>query len=118
MISGIDRGLIVNRFSGGQPSSNGDFSGVAKNSFLIEKGKVSSAVSETMISGNIIDMLNNIVAISKEQTTDGLSFMPWAEFDGVTQIRKNFLRLLCILSRRIHIMILAAGADIISGAFK
>lgn len=84
MISGIDRGLIVNRFSGGQPSSNGDFSGVAKNSFLIEDGKVSSAVSETMISGNIIDMLNNIVAISKEQTTDGLSFMPWAEFDGVT----------------------------------
>jgi len=84
MISGIDRGLIVNRFSGGQPSSNGDFSGVAKNSFLIENGKVSSAVSETMISGNIIDMLNNIVAISKEQTMDGLSFMPWAEFDGVT----------------------------------
>ena len=72
MIAGIDKGLIVNRFSGGQPSSNGDFSGVAKNSFLIEDGKVSSAVSETMISGNIIDMLNNIVAISKEQTTDGL----------------------------------------------
>ena len=37
-----------------------------------------------MISGNIIDMLNNIVAISSEQQSDGMTFMPWAEFDGVT----------------------------------
>ncbi len=84
MIKGIDKGLIINRFSGGHPSTNGDFSGVAKNSFIIENGRIGSAVSETMISGNIIDMLNNIVAISKEQETDGMSFMPWAEFDGVT----------------------------------
>ena len=84
MIKDIDRGLIINRFSGGQPSTNGDFSGVAKNSFLIENGKIGSAVSETMISGNIADMLNNIVAISSEQMSDGLTFMPWCEFDGVT----------------------------------
>ena len=84
MIKGIDKGLIINRFSGGSPSINGDFSGVAKNSFLIENGKIRSAVSETMISGNIIDMLNNIVAISSEQVTDGMNILPWAEFDGVT----------------------------------
>ena len=84
MIKDIDRGLIINRFSGGQPSTNGDFSGVAKNSFLIENGKIGPAVSETMISGNINDMLNNIVAISSEQMSDGMTFMPWCEFDGVT----------------------------------
>ncbi len=84
MIKDIDKGLIINRFSGGDPSINGDFSGVAKNSFIIENGKIGSAVSETMISGNILDMLNNIVAISKEQVTDGSTLMPWAEFDGVT----------------------------------
>ena len=84
MIKDIDKGLIINRFSGGQPSTNGDFSGVAKNSFIIENGKIGPAVSETMISGNIIDMLNNIVAISSEQQSDGMTFMPWAEFDGVT----------------------------------
>ncbi len=84
MIKDIDKGLIINRFSGGAPSINGDFSGVAKNSFIIENGKIGSAVSETMISGNIIDILNNIVAISSEQVTDGMTFLPWAEFDGVT----------------------------------
>lgn len=84
MIKGIDKGLLVNRISGGSPSSNGDFSAVAKNSFIIENGKIGSAVSETMISGNIRDMLNNIVEISKEQDSNGLSFIPWVEFDGVT----------------------------------
>ena len=39
ILSGIDKGLILNRFSGGQPGTNGDFSGVAKNSFLIENGE-------------------------------------------------------------------------------
>lgn len=84
MIKGIDKGLLVNRLSGGRPSSNGDFSAVAKNSFIIENGKIGPAVSETMISGNIQEMLNNIVTISKEQDSDGISFIPWVEFDGVT----------------------------------
>lgn len=45
MISGIDRGLIVNRFSGGQPSSNGDFPASRRTVFLskTEKSAVQSA---------------------------------------------------------------------------
>lgn len=84
MIKSVDKGLLVNRISGGNPSSNGDFSAVAKNSFIIENGKTGSAVSETMISGNILDMLNNIVEISEEQVNDGKTILPWVEIDGVT----------------------------------
>ena len=36
MIASVDRGLIVGGFSGGQPGANGEFSGVAKNSFYVE----------------------------------------------------------------------------------
>lgn len=45
MISGIGRGLIVNRFSGGQPSSNGDFPASRRTVFLskTEKSAVQSA---------------------------------------------------------------------------
>ncbi|HHI79780.1 MAG TPA: TldD/PmbA family protein, partial [Planctomycetes bacterium] len=57
LVEGIDRGVLLGRFSGGNPSENGDFSGVAKNSFLIEKGAVGAALSETMVSGNICRML-------------------------------------------------------------
>ena len=84
MIKGIKKGIIVGRFSGGAPSSNGDFSGVAKNSFLVEDGQIKGAVSETMINGNLADILKNIVAISKETVADGTSVLPYIAVSGVT----------------------------------
>ena len=84
LIAGIEKGVLVCRFSGGEPANNGDFSGVAKNSFLIENGKVTSPVSETMISGNMAEMLNNVRGFSKETVCDGSSVLPYAAFDGVT----------------------------------
>ena len=83
MIKNIKKGLIVGRFSGGQPGVNGDFSGVEKNSFLIEDGKVKGAVSETMINGNLAELLNNLVAISRETTADGTTVLPYMAFDKV-----------------------------------
>ena len=84
LIGAIGRGVLVNRFSGGQPGTNGDFSGVAKNSFLIENGKVTRPISETMISGNLAEMLNRVVDISSETVCDGLTVLPWVSFDGIT----------------------------------
>ncbi len=84
IIAGIEKGILVGRFSGGDPAQNGDFSGVAKNSFLIENGKITCAASETMIAGNLAGMLKNLVAISKERVYDGYSILPYAAFDGIT----------------------------------
>ncbi len=84
IVKSIDRGIVVGRFSGGEPSANGDFSGVAKNSFLIENGKITKALSETMISGNLADMMNDLVAISSECVEDGASVLPYAAFGGIT----------------------------------
>ena len=84
IVASIDRGILVGRFSGGAPASNGDFSGVAKNSFLIEHGKIGPALSETMIAGNLADMLNRLRAISTEQVADGMSVLPYMAFDGIT----------------------------------
>jgi len=84
MIKSIDRGVLLNRFSGASPGPSGDISGVAKNSFLIENGKVTDALSETMVSFNVIDVLKNIPAISKEQIKNGYNIMPWCCFDGIT----------------------------------
>lgn len=83
MIKNIKKGLIIGRFSGGQPGINGDFSGVAKNSFLVEDGQIKGAVSETMINGNLADLLNNLVAISRETVADGNSVLPYMAFDKV-----------------------------------
>jgi PmbA protein len=84
MIRGVDRGILLNRFSGGSPGPSGDISGVAKNSFLIENGAISGALKETMVSFNIVDILMNITSVSSERCKNGISVMPWCCFDGVT----------------------------------
>ncbi len=84
IIAGIERGLIVGRFSGGEPGASGDFSGVAKNSFLIENGKIAGPVSEVMISGNLADILKNVRAVSRETVSDGGGVLPYVAFDGIT----------------------------------
>ena len=83
MIKGIDQGILVGRFSGGDPANSGDFSGVAKNSYRIEQGVIKEALTETMINGNLADLLMHIRAISLEQVKDGSSLLPWIAFDGV-----------------------------------
>ena len=84
IIKNIDKGILLCRFSGGNPSDNGDFSGVAKNSYYIEKGKIKFPIIETMISGNISQMFMNITNISKETVDFGDSILPWISFDGIT----------------------------------
>ena len=83
VISTVNKGIIMGGFSGGEPGVNGDFSGVAKNSFLIENGKIKCALSETMVNGNLAEMFNNIRAISKEQICDGGSVLPYIAVDGI-----------------------------------
>ena len=83
MIASVDRGLIVGGFSGGEPGANGEFSGVAKNSFYVENGKIAGAVTETMINGNLEQIFNNVIAVSKEQVCDGHSVLPWMACGGV-----------------------------------
>jgi PmbA protein len=77
VIGGVRRGALVGRLSMGSPAPNGNFSGVIKNSFAIEGGAVRTALSETMITGNMAQMLQDIVAVSRE-TLDGAGWrLPW-----------------------------------------
>lgn len=77
MIGGIKKGLMLMRFSGGNPSPNGDFSGVAKNSFLIENGEITRPVKEVMVSGNLVQLFSNVNQVSREVINNGKSEFPW-----------------------------------------
>ncbi len=83
MIASVKKGLILGGFSGGEPGTNGEFSGVAKNSFLIEDGKIRNAVTETMVNGNLGEIVKNIRAISKELCIDGGMVVPYIAVDGI-----------------------------------
>lgn len=84
MVSQVKRGLLIARFSGGAPSPNGDFSGVAKNSYYIENGKIMYPVTETMISGNLVEVFKNIQEISSERVDFGNGLIPYVLTTGVT----------------------------------
>ena len=84
MIKSIDKGLIVGFISCGAPGVNGELAGVAKNAFYIENGEIKHAVTETMISFNLINVLYNIIAISKETLCNGEWVIPYIMADDIT----------------------------------
>jgi PmbA protein len=71
ILRGVPRGAVVGRLSMGNPAANGDFSGIIKNSFAIDGGVVGTALSETMINGNVAQMLRDVVAVSPAHDTGG-----------------------------------------------
>lgn len=84
IIKGVERGILVARYSGGSPSANGDFSGVAKNSYYIENGRIMYPVSETMIAGNLAELFKSIKDISAERVDFGSAILPYVHAGGVT----------------------------------
>lgn len=83
LIAGVPRGAVVGRLSMGMPASNGNFSGVIKNSFLIEGGRVGAALSEVMVTGNMAQMLRDVVAVSAERLDTGDTLLPWVRIAGL-----------------------------------
>lgn len=83
LIGQVARGAVVGRLSMGLPAPNGDFSGVIKNSFRIDGGAVGPALAETMISGNIARMLQDVQAVSRERLDTGATVLPWLRIGGL-----------------------------------
>lgn len=82
MIKNVKQGILLGRFSGPEPGTDGSFSGVAKNSFYIENGKIQYPISETMISGNLFEMLKNVKALSDKTINFGSCILPWIQASG------------------------------------
>lgn len=83
IIAAVPQGALVNRLSMGDPAPNGDFSGVIKNSFVIDGGRVGPALAETMINGNVAQMLKDVLAVSAERIDSGSDALPWLRIGGL-----------------------------------
>lgn len=84
MMAGMKEGILIARFSGGNPNDRGDFSGIAKNSYYVKDGKIQFPIKETTVSGNMVDLLKSVKAVSRERVNFGGSVLPWVLTDGVT----------------------------------
>jgi PmbA protein len=84
IIAGTRRGVLLCGLSGVVPNANLDISGVAKNSFYVEDGAIQYALTETMVTFNLQDLLTQIRAIARESVDFGNTRMPYLAAGGVT----------------------------------
>jgi PmbA protein len=78
------RAVLVSRFSGSSNPITGEFSGVVKGGFLLEKGK-RTAVREVQIAGNLYDALKSISGVSREvRLLDGNVHAPAIRVEDVS----------------------------------
>ncbi len=84
IIKGVERGILVTGFIGGNSNSvNGDFSiGVVGQ--LIENGKIVHAVNEMNIAGNASEVLNQLVAMGNDPYPYSSTRTPTMWFKDIT----------------------------------
>ncbi|MDP2343160.1 MAG: TldD/PmbA family protein [Deltaproteobacteria bacterium] len=80
----LGNGLLIGRFSGNVDEVSGDFSGVAKGSFLVKNGKKTAAVQETLIAGNVYELFNKLIARGSTLHRNMTTECPYVLVDGVT----------------------------------
>ncbi len=84
MVARGERAMWVGRYSGSTNAVTGDFSGVVKNGFLLEKGR-RRPVREVLIAGNLFEMLGRISALSRErQDVGGSALVPAIRAEDVS----------------------------------
>ena len=79
-----ERAVLVSRFSGSTNPVTGDFSGVVKGGFLLHAGE-RKPLKETLISGNLFDLLQRISGVSREiRNIEGRARIPALRVEDVS----------------------------------
>jgi PmbA protein len=80
----VPRIVVVNRFSGSSDPVTGEFSGVVKGGFLLRGGE-RIPLRETLIAGNLYDLLRRISGISRErENLYGRAWIPALRVEDVS----------------------------------
>lgn len=83
LIAGVDRGILITGFNGGNcNSSTGDFS-YGIEGFLIEKGKLTTPVSEMNVTGNMISLWSSLLETGNDPRLSSSWRIPSLVFEGV-----------------------------------
>jgi PmbA protein len=84
LVADIANGLLVRRFSGNVDPISGDYSGAVKSAQLIERGKLTRAVSGTLIAGSAFEALRHISGISRERQPVFSMLLPYLRIEDVS----------------------------------
>lgn len=84
LLHDLGDGLLIGRFSGNVDEVSGDFSGVAKGSFLVKNGRKIAPVQETMIAGNVFELFTKLLASGHTLHRNMTTECPYVLVDGLT----------------------------------
>jgi len=84
MISNIDDGYYINKFSWLNPNMlNGSFGVEIRNGYYIKNGELSIPIKLGNVSGNVLEMIKNCLFISKEREFSGAALLPYIAFSDL-----------------------------------
>ncbi|MDO8578428.1 MAG: TldD/PmbA family protein [Dehalococcoidales bacterium] len=91
MISDIKEGLVVDDLMGADQGNilGGDFAGNILLGYKVENGKIVGRVKDTMVSGNIYQLLKEITAVGEARWVGGGLFVPPLYFSRVSVTSKG-----------------------------
>ncbi|KAA6326512.1 Metalloprotease PmbA [termite gut metagenome] len=83
LIAGTEKGILVTGFNGGNcNSSTGNFS-YGIEGFLIEKGKLTTPISEMNVTGNMLTLWNSLIEAGNDPRLSSSRRIPSLVFEGV-----------------------------------
>jgi PmbA protein len=89
LIAQIDEGIIIDQVLGGSSGISGDFSVNIDLGFYVKKGEILGRVKDTMISGNVYNVLKEVIALGADNDWNGGIFTPSLIVDGISVTGKK-----------------------------
>ncbi|MEL6930520.1 MAG: TldD/PmbA family protein [Cyanobacteria bacterium J06600_6] len=86
LVTQLDNGIIVDQMLGGGADISGDFSVNVDLGYRVENGKVTGRVKDTAISGNVYQILKQIVALGNDSVWNGSCFTPSLIVEGISVV--------------------------------
>lgn len=83
MIADVKEGILLESTGDSPNITTGDFSGLILHGNLIKNGEIKEALNETMFGINLLDLFQNIQAVSKEFKVYGLYRAPYVKIKEV-----------------------------------
>lgn len=86
MLDSIDEGILVDQFIGAGQSNviAGEFSMNLALAYKIEKGQLSGRLKDVMMSGNVYEVLNQVLALGDQLHQEGSGFYPYILLDQLS----------------------------------
>lgn len=86
LVTSTEKGLVVDQFIGlGQSNTlTGDFSASLDLAFLVENGEMKGRLKDTMVHGNLYEMLRKNMTLASDPQWRGSWFLPGARLEGLS----------------------------------